>query len=86
MLSSRRNEETAMANRLRKLVWSVLCGTALGMGAAACGSDEEVMYGPPPDTSVDGDDDAADVAADEEEEEFMAEYGPAPLYGPEPSP
>jgi hypothetical protein len=77
-----------MANRLQKLLWSVLCGTALGLGAAGCydsDSQDQDMYGPPPDTATDADDDAEDVVEDEESEVIGA-YGPAPMYGPEPSP
>jgi hypothetical protein len=71
-----------MATRLQKMFWSILCGTALGLGATGCyDSDDQDMYGPPPDTSSDSD----DVVTDEESE-VIAAYGPAPMYGPEPSP
>lgn len=76
-----------MTSRIEKIIWSVVCGTALGLGTAGCyDSDDEVAYGPPPDVSVDGDDDAADDAVEDAVEENIAMYGPAPAYGPEPSP
>lgn len=81
-----------MASRFEKLVWSILCGTALGLGTTGCyESTDQDMYGPPPDVATDGEEDAdeADVLADtpaDAEAENVAMYGPAPMYGPEPEP
>jgi hypothetical protein len=72
-----------MANGFSKLIWTVLCGTALGLGGCY-DSGDQTAYGPPPDVEEDSDVDAADVV-DTVEEEMMTVYGPAPEYGP-PSP
>lgn len=74
-----------MATRFEKILWALLCGTALGMGTTGCyESDDQTAYGPPPDVQEDGDDDvdAADVMDTTEEEPIMTAYGPAPEYGP----
>ena len=67
-----------MATRFERLLWSVLCGAALGI--AGCGDDDGTAYGPPPDTSADSAEDVGDDAAADpnEEEPYMTDYGPAP--------
>lgn len=69
-----------MATRFQKILWSLLCGTALGMGA--CGEGTEPLYGapeygPPMDTATDEEADVEDGGVDPEEEEpTMTDYGP----------
>ena len=70
-----------MATRLQKMLWTILCGSALGI-AGCWESDDQTVYGPPPDASADADDDAADAEDLVEEEPIMTAYGPAPEYGP----
>jgi hypothetical protein len=74
-----------MATRLQKILWSALCGTALGL-SGCYDSDDGDMYGPPPDVETDGDEDASDAsdAIEDMISENVAMYGPAPMYGPEP--
>jgi hypothetical protein len=64
-----------MATRLNKLLWSILCGTALGLGTAACYDSEG-----PKDARADTDEDVEDVVEDAEPE-IMPAYG-VPEYGP----
>ena len=73
-----------MASRFQKVIWSILCGTALGLGPAGCyDSGHQTAYGPPPDAEEDSDDgDVADATDVLEEEPIMTAYGPAPEYGP----
>ena len=69
-----------MANRLQKILWSVLCGTALGLGPAGCyDSDDQTAYGPPPDSEADSG--PSDVTDADDEPEMSPLYG-APEYGP----
>lgn len=76
-----------MAGRLEKILWSVLCGAALGM--AGCDNDREIVaYGPPVDLATDSEEDAEDVldevddppADPSEEEPLISYYGPPPDY------
>ncbi|MBW2262277.1 MAG: hypothetical protein JRG91_09925 [Deltaproteobacteria bacterium] len=72
-----------MATRIHRLLWSVLCGTALGLGSAGCYESD-----PPEDASADTDSDAVEDAVEavgDPETEWDTLYG-APAYGPEPSP
>ncbi len=74
-----------MATKIERFLWSILCGSALGIGATGCYDSDQTVYGPPPDvSSVEDDDavDAADVLDVSEEEPIMTAYGPAPEYGP----
>jgi hypothetical protein len=66
-----------MATRIQKIVWSVLCGTALGLGG--CYESD-----PPEDASSDTASDTVDAAVDTEPEVAPA-YG-MPEYGPPPEP
>lgn len=73
-----------MAMRLQKIIWSLLCGSALGLGVVGCHeSGEPTAYGPPPDVETDGDGDVSDAIEDSVSDNVVA-YGPAPMYGPEP--
>ncbi|MBW2262276.1 MAG: hypothetical protein JRG91_09920 [Deltaproteobacteria bacterium] len=70
-----------MATRIHRIVWSVLCGAALGLGSAGCYESD-----PPEDASADTDSDAMEDAVEDPGVEWETMYGPAPAYGPEPSP
>ena len=70
-----------MATRIHRIVWSVLCGAALGLGAVGCHESE-----PPGDASADTSSDAVEDAVEDPGSELETLYGPAPAYGPEPSP
>ncbi len=80
--------EKRMASKLEKLIWSLLAGTALGLGTTGCydSGDGGDMYGPPPDVSTDSDADAVDTDAPDPESDALVAYGPMPMYGPAPSP
>ncbi|MBW2262274.1 MAG: hypothetical protein JRG91_09910 [Deltaproteobacteria bacterium] len=63
-----------MATRIEKLLWSVLCGTAIGL--AGCYESD-----PPKDASEDAVSDAEDPLGDIEEEEPIVDLYGAPMYG-----
>jgi len=67
--------------RIQKILWSILCGAALGV--AGCGDDSQPEYGAPVDVSADDDVDGDEVqdAVDVTGEDPGAQY-----YGPAPSP
>jgi hypothetical protein len=67
-----------MANRLQNILWSIVCGTALGLGTAACYESDG-----PADARADSESDAEDTIDDIEDEESPSVdlYG-APEYGP----
>lgn len=67
-----------MATKIHRYIWSIVCGTALGLGGCY-GSDPS----PPEDAQADSPSDAYDAADEEEEGPTPTEYG-APMYGPEP--
>lgn len=62
-----------MATRFDKFLWSILCGTALGLGG--CYDSD-----PPEDATSDSVSDTADTVEDTEPE-IMPAYG-VPEYGP----
>lgn len=77
-----------MATRFQKILWTILCGGAVGIvgcGESDPGPDAEddmiAYYGPPPDYAVDTEADTTDTLGDVVEEDVPDE-GPAPAYGP----
>jgi hypothetical protein len=68
-----------MATRIHRMLWSIVCGTALGLGAAGCYDSD-----PPQDAQADTDASLPD-AAEDTEPEFATAYG-MPEYGPPPEP
>jgi hypothetical protein len=67
-----------MASKIHKVIWSILCGTTLGLGG--CYDSDPT---PPEDAQVDNPDDDTTDAADTAEEEVIVNLYGAPAYGPE---
>ena len=68
-----------MATRIHRMLWSIVCGAALGLGAAGCYDSD-----PPEDAQADTDASLPDAVEDAEPEVAPA-YG-MPEYGPPPEP